>query len=955
MKFRPLALISSALTGLVVAGITAMAAPPGVINSYVAVCNPFFAAQCIKVDSNGAVPITGTISASSSERSTAAAPTYVEGTDNPLSGDLSGALRVTGSFSATTAATATAAAPSYVEGSSDPISQNLTGDLRTIAKQSGTWNINNVTGTVTLPTGAATAAGLTTINTTLGTPFQAGGSIGNTSFAVTNAGTFAVQATLAAETTKVIGTVNQGTSPWVTSGTVTANAGTGTFAVSAASLPLPALAATSTKQSDGSQKTQIVDGSGNVIASTSNNLNVQCANCSGSGASAADEASFTAGTSTFAPSGGFFQTTATSNPLTNGQQGFVQMTAQRAFFSNLRNASGTEVGTSTTPLQVSVANTAANGTAMLVTGTGGTFPTTQSTSPWVVSNGGTFAVQAAQSGTWNITNVSGTVSLPTGASTEASLVKLPLAQASTTSGQSGPLVQGAVTTAAPTYTTAQTSPLSLTTGGLLRVDASGATQPVSGTVTANQGTSPWVVAGGGTAGSAASGVVTVQGIASMTKLLVTPDSVALPANQSVNVSQINAVTPLMGNGVTGTGSQRVTIASDNTAFSVNATLAAETTKVIGTVRALGNAGAIFDGVNTAATAPANGVLGLGIYNSTEPSPSTGQSVGVQLDAKGRTRGVIMDAAGNTRGVNVTAGNALLVDGTGGAFPVTATNLSTNLAQVNGVTTLVGNGASGTGAQRVTIASDSTGTIIATQATGSNLHTVLDSGTLTTLTTLTGTTTLTPGTSATNLGKAEDAAAGSGDTGVGSLFLQQAAPADNANDGDYAVPQISGGFQWVAARPTVTTVSTTVTRPADTNAYAANDNFSNSTSAPTAGGFTLTSACRVSGGYGTLTDVEISASAGTGYQGELWIFDQAVTAVNDNAAFTVSDSDVQNLVGVVPFQTTDITAANAISYVTGLNFGYTCVGTANLRFLIKIMAAVTPASAEMLAVRAKVNN
>lgn len=53
------------------------------------------------------------------------------------------------------------------------------------------------------------------------------------------------------------------------------------------------------------------------------------------------------------------------------------------------------------------------------------------------------------------------------------------------------------------------------------------------------------------------------------KLLVTPDSVALPANQSVNVSQINAVTPLMGNGVTGTGSQRVTIASDNTAFSVN--------------------------------------------------------------------------------------------------------------------------------------------------------------------------------------------------------------------------------------------------------------------------------------------------------------------------------------------------------------------------------------------------
>ena len=45
---------------------------------------------------------------------------------------------------------------------------------------------------------------------------------------------------------------------------------------------------------------------------------------------------------------------------------------------------------------------------------------------------------------------------------------------------------------------------------------------------------------------------------------------SLAANQSVNVAQINGVTPLMGNGVTGTGSPRVTIASDNTAFTVNA-------------------------------------------------------------------------------------------------------------------------------------------------------------------------------------------------------------------------------------------------------------------------------------------------------------------------------------------------------------------------------------------------
>ncbi len=41
-----------------------------------------------------------------------------------------------------------------------------------------------------LPTGAATSALQTTINTTLGTPFQAGGSIGNTAFGATQSGTW---------------------------------------------------------------------------------------------------------------------------------------------------------------------------------------------------------------------------------------------------------------------------------------------------------------------------------------------------------------------------------------------------------------------------------------------------------------------------------------------------------------------------------------------------------------------------------------------------------------------------------------------------------------------------------------------------------------------------------------------------------------------------------------------
>ncbi len=106
-------------------------------------------------------------------------------------------------------------------------------------------------------------------------------------------------------------------------------------------------------------------------------------------------------------------------------------------------------------------------------------------------------------------------------------------------------VGGIVSTSAPTYTAGNLNALSLTTAGALRVDGSGVTQPVSGTVTANQGgswtvtanqgtspwvtsvsgtvavtqsTSPWIVAGGGTAGTAATGIITIQGIAGMVHL-----------------------------------------------------------------------------------------------------------------------------------------------------------------------------------------------------------------------------------------------------------------------------------------------------------------------------------------------------------------------------------------------------------------------------------------------------
>lgn len=102
------------------------------------------------------------------------------------------------------------------------------------------------------------------------------------------------------------------------------------------------------------------------------------------------------------------------------------------------------------------------------------------------------------------------------------------------------------------------------------------------------------------------------------------------------------------------------------------------------------------------------------------------------------------------------------------------NQSVNVAQMNGVTVTMGNGVAGTGVQRVTLASDSTG----------NIATIGTS--------------VTPGTAAANLGKARDAVAGASDTGVAMLYVRRDTPtAVTPAAGDYESPQISAnGEQWV---------------------------------------------------------------------------------------------------------------------------------------------------------------
>lgn len=189
------------------------------------------------------------------------------------------------------------------------------------------------------------------------------------------------------------------------------------------------------------------------------------------------------------------------------------------------------------------------------------------------------------------------------------------------------------------------------------------------------------VVGTGTAGSAAGGVLTIQGVASMTKLLVTPDSVALPANQSVNVAQVAGTNTVTGG-------------------------------VAGIIAVGGN-------VANAVTATANPVPVGGVFVTTPATLTTGQTGTLQFTAAQNVKHDLTTLAGTATDTNSgskSAGtlrvviatdqpqltNKLLVTPDSVALPA---NQSVNVAQLAGTTTDTNSGSKSAGTLRVVLATD----------------------------------------------------------------------------------------------------------------------------------------------------------------------------------------------------------------------------------------------------------
>lgn len=209
---------------------------------------------------------------------------------------------------------------------------------------------------------------------------------------------------------------------------------------------------------------------------------------------------------------------------------------------NLRRSGGSgsiEIGTSSNPIRIDPTGTTVqpvsqNGTWTVQPGN------TSNTTPWLITiqqdgyvatvtnsnalkvdgsavtqpisgtitanaGSGTFAINGSvsQSGTWTVQpgntanttpwlttiNQGGNSVSVKAASTPPSVTDPALVVAISPNSTINTSTDGYVTTSSPTYTNNSYQPLSLTTDGALRVDGSSIIQPVSGTVTSNQGTS----------------------------------------------------------------------------------------------------------------------------------------------------------------------------------------------------------------------------------------------------------------------------------------------------------------------------------------------------------------------------------------------------------------------------------------------------------------------------------
>lgn len=381
-----------------------------------------------------------------------------------------------------------------------------------------------------LPTGASTAAGLTTINTTLGSPFQAGASIGNTSFAAT-------QATAASLNATVIGT--------------------GTFA------------------------TQLTGATNNI-----NNISGAISLPTGAATGIADNAAWTAGT-TPATSMGCEYTSGGATALTTGHVGVPGCTSARdqfvALFGNTGATMDTTPGGAAATNALQIQGVAAMTPLLANPGTAANWGILADNAAWTAGTTPQAVIGCEYTSGGATALTTGHVGTP-GCTTGRALF-------TDKSSVGGTALTAAVSPygTAPTGTEVEGVNAYITNTFTGLVNSADSIAPVSA-VTATAGNSPvnsysylfdgtnfdrirgttgghLIVEGSGTAGTASGGVFSIQGVGSMTPLLANPGTAANWSIGATGAAPPANITYFGANGSGATGGQsRGLINCDNHTF-----------------------------------------------------------------------------------------------------------------------------------------------------------------------------------------------------------------------------------------------------------------------------------------------------------------------------------------------------------------------------------------------------
>jgi len=160
----------------------------------------------------------------------------------------------------------------------------------------------------------------------------------------------------------------------------------------------------------------------------------------------------------------------------------------------------------------------------------------------------------------------------------------------------------------------------------------------------------------------------------------------------------------------------------------------------------------------------------------------------------------------------------------------------------------------------------------------------------------------------------------------------------------------------------TTIDGAVTRPADVIPYTINDAMANAAAGAVA--TTLANCAREEAGGGVIINVICIDSANVAAKPdiELWIFDTAVTAINDNVAFTITDVEAATNIAVIHFEVWDAgddtvgAGGNCVSRpILDQPIEFTCgAGLRDLFALWKFKNAYVPVASETFTARVQID-